>query len=483
MEKRNKFLTSKPFLMLVILAMAAFLLAAVFMHAYIGSFSRYLADDFCTSGKLKELGFWAAQSFWYTSWSGRFSFTFLVSLLESFGTSIVPLLPALYCGLLFISVYFFTDRIAHKLEIKLNLILKFFLASLFSFVLLYTIPAIGQDLYWMTGSATYLAPIIFGFVLMGVLVSTPAKNANILTKILYGALIVLLAIINSGFSEVSTVLQVVLLTFVIFAKRFRLENKKWDAWWILALLISLIGMTTMILASGNAVRQRGLSDNPGIITLVIKSAQYALTYIILWFAKKVHIVWASFTITSIISAWFIRTTKFRQLNQKRLQNSLIITLIALFLLVYVSFVPSTWATSNGPEDRVLIFPSVFLTLILIVSAIIVGYFLSKAMLQPLPQPFFFTITALILAAYFILAVPIYQARGVYEQKPDAANFAAAWDEREIIIQSQIASGQNEILVPIIENNLVGVEFIKENPTHWINICAAEHYQVDSFSAE
>ncbi|MEJ2571620.1 MAG: hypothetical protein P8Y98_13890, partial [Anaerolineales bacterium] len=64
-----------------VLILLAFVLPLV-LYAWIGIHSRYMADDFWTSGQLKELGFWEAQKYWYLSWSGRFSFTFLVSLVE-----------------------------------------------------------------------------------------------------------------------------------------------------------------------------------------------------------------------------------------------------------------------------------------------------------------------------------------------------------------------------------------------------------------
>jgi len=55
------------------------------MVAWIGFYSRYVADDFWTAGYLRTLGFWDAQRYWYLSWSGRYSFTFLVSLVEGPG--------------------------------------------------------------------------------------------------------------------------------------------------------------------------------------------------------------------------------------------------------------------------------------------------------------------------------------------------------------------------------------------------------------
>ena len=44
---------------------------------YLGSFSRFLADDYCTNATLVGRGFLGSQAYWYLSWSGRYSFTSL----------------------------------------------------------------------------------------------------------------------------------------------------------------------------------------------------------------------------------------------------------------------------------------------------------------------------------------------------------------------------------------------------------------------
>jgi len=56
--------------------------AALILVAYLGTFSRYYADDYCLSGGLLSGGFWSSQVSLYTSWSPRFSGTFLLNLSE-----------------------------------------------------------------------------------------------------------------------------------------------------------------------------------------------------------------------------------------------------------------------------------------------------------------------------------------------------------------------------------------------------------------
>jgi hypothetical protein len=64
-------------------------------HAYLGSYGRYIADDFCTASTLRRFGFLESQAYWYQTWSGRYAYTFVVSLTQAAGPSLTPWLPSL----------------------------------------------------------------------------------------------------------------------------------------------------------------------------------------------------------------------------------------------------------------------------------------------------------------------------------------------------------------------------------------------------
>src|ERR671917_175383 len=77
-------------------ASAALLLGAPLLaHAYVGLFTRYMADDYCTAAALRQAGLLAMQKALYVGWSGRFSFTLAAGLVETLGAGVVPYLPAL----------------------------------------------------------------------------------------------------------------------------------------------------------------------------------------------------------------------------------------------------------------------------------------------------------------------------------------------------------------------------------------------------
>ncbi len=486
MNKIKQFFFSKQWVWLILTGIILSLLLAVFTQAYLGSFSRYLADDFCTSGKLKELGFWGSQQFWYTHWSGRFSFTFLVNGLEQLGTTAPAYLPAVYCLLLLVSAYTLIAALVKRISVPVHPIIKILFAAYFSFLLLYGIPGIGQDLYWMTGAATYLAPIVVGLFLFALLItlSNPGRPLPTFLRWIFIPLTLLLALVNSGFSEVITVLQATILILAVLYQKWLSPHKKWDWLWLTALAVTLIGMAVMILAPGNTNRQASYPDHPNLINLVFLSVKYAGTYILLWLMKNTNLIWPGLILLSAASLMACQKLPPLSERQRRTLETIYLMLsVLLFALVFLSFVPSTWATSQGAEDRVLILPSVFLTLFALLSGAFFGVEFSTYEKQhPLGSKAFSGFFILLFAGislHFILAVPLYQAREVYSQKGEAAAFARAWDEREAAIQAQLDSGANTLEVPMIGSNLMGLEHIQNDPGHWINICAAEHYQVES----
>src|SRR5450756_1832449 len=62
---------------------------ALILYCYLGTFSRFYADDFCMSGYVVRLGFWQAQWFQYVTWSNRFTGMFLLSLSDLLGKSFI----------------------------------------------------------------------------------------------------------------------------------------------------------------------------------------------------------------------------------------------------------------------------------------------------------------------------------------------------------------------------------------------------------
>ena len=112
------------------------------VYALVGAFSRYTADDFCWAGTLRTEGFVQSNVHYYTNYSPRYSFTFLVNLTELAGPAIVPFLPTTAIALWLVAV---TWSFA---QFRFNLLHASILAGAFILGTLQTAPDLAQSLYW-----------------------------------------------------------------------------------------------------------------------------------------------------------------------------------------------------------------------------------------------------------------------------------------------------------------------------------------------
>ena len=55
------------------------------MFAYLGSFTRYMADYFCQAAETNKFGFLQTQARWYVNWTGRFASNLSIAAAVSAG--------------------------------------------------------------------------------------------------------------------------------------------------------------------------------------------------------------------------------------------------------------------------------------------------------------------------------------------------------------------------------------------------------------
>ncbi len=196
------------------------------VHAYLGGFARYIADDFCTLGTLRKLSFLGSQVNWYENWSGRFSFTFIVNLTQLAGPKLTPILPALALALWLLAVIFLILRWQRWLRISRSIILAFALSGLVIFATLEGSPNVYQSLYWQTGMLTYTLPLILLTAYLGWLLFYADELPD---KIRHSWAIPASGVatfVFGGFSETYVSVQTALLIALFILSTIMLRGKK-----------------------------------------------------------------------------------------------------------------------------------------------------------------------------------------------------------------------------------------------------------------
>ena len=129
-----------------------------------------------------------------------------------------------------------------------------------------------------------------------------------------------------------------------------------------------------------------------------------------------------------------------------------------------------------PEPRALIIARQTLILALLLLGGVLGI-LSHRLMDRIINVCFASILLLGVLWFY----PLRAVNQVWQQLPSAQNRAIAWDERQVEIEKQKASGLRVISVNVLDS-VSGVAELSPDPQFWVNRCAAGFYGVESIKA-
>jgi hypothetical protein len=198
---------SKSAARLVDSLLTAALVLSLFAYAYLGSHARYLGDDYSISNIVRTHGLLGSQIHWYEAWTGRFSFTFVASLLSLIGPATPRFVPGLILTLWFGATFWAIYKTSWPRAVLFT--------GFLIFATLETAPNVSQSLFWQTGALTYVAPLIALSLYAGVVSRGVSKGHNYF----YLACAGILTFVAGGFSDAYVVLQ----TFGLILSRVVVE--------------------------------------------------------------------------------------------------------------------------------------------------------------------------------------------------------------------------------------------------------------------
>jgi Family of unknown function (DUF6056) len=234
--------------------------AALIGYAGLGVFTRYVADDFCTAAGVAQHGWISFQTSWYVGWSGRVGATALATLVELGGQRLAWIVaPSLILSLAVVAT------VAIREAARLGIGRSFAIALVVAFAIVASLPDPFQDLYWLTGATTYIAPLVV-WILTFAVATRALRSSHQRWQVATGAL----ALLATTFSETAAAVGVAatgiaaLVTLIESASRpVRRVIGSFG-------LGSLAGALIVILAPGNAVRLTR-EPPPSLLTTVVDS--------------------------------------------------------------------------------------------------------------------------------------------------------------------------------------------------------------------
>jgi len=469
--------------------LGALMMIPLIVHAYLGGFSRYIADDYCTLGTLKNLGFLGSQLNWYNQWSGRYSFTFMVNLTQLAGPKLTPWLPALAVALWVLSVLCLFLQWQRWFEAPRSIILAFAPSTLVVFTTLHGSPNVYQSLYWQTGMLTYSLPLILLTAYMAWLLfvndGLPDNNRMAWAIPVSG----IAAFVFGGFSETYVSVQTALLIVLLILSSLTLRGRKrqqLNAVLGAGVFGSILAMAVIVLAPGTAVRRSLMLPSPDIYLLITKSIKDVYIFSVITLRRQPFIVLLSVTLPALVGLLTFPDYRARKPVQKgdwiRWFLPLYVIPIITAVMILASIMPSEYAISSYPDGRVLIMPVYFLFLGLILWGLTLGYRL-RSLIETQKAGTLLAVRLIFGLAVCALGVfGIISARALTGEIPTARQYSQEWDKRDQTLKTHSGDQDDPIAIPSLRHmgQLAEIDY---SPDYWVNRCVAQAYGVGAVIAK
>jgi hypothetical protein len=461
---------------------AAVAALALLAHAVVGSFSRYIADDFCTASSLHRLGFLGSQAFWYETWSGRYAFTAAVSAAQTIGPTLTPWLPFLVlAGWVGLVAWVAFGLLAPSSSILVALAL----GAVHALTTLEGTPTVYQSLYWETGVITYTLPLILGVGYAGWLVGFIDGRIGPRSTPLAAILSALAAFVLGGFSETFLALQATALALALVVVLFWIPESRRRAAWVLGagILGSLVSLATMLAAPGTAIRRGLMPEAPGLGPWT--EASLRDTY--LFIARTVKGSPAAIALAILVPLTLVFLLKVGDRDRQPVRRPrrwvpLIVLPVATPLLMLSTIAPYEYAVSSYPDGRVLVTTMFVLVGGMMLWAGCLGATASEQAV--LARPLVIRIAGLLglVVVAGVLLVVWRSAAMTLGPLEDSRAFAAAWDTRDQKLRD--AARQPGGVVPAASlRHMGGLAEIGRDPDEWINRCVAGTYGLEAVIAK
>lgn len=457
----------------------ALLATPLLAHAYLGFFTRYMADDYCTAASARD-GLLAMQKHFYLGWSGRFAFTFTIGLVESLGAWVVPFLPGVLTAALVAALAWAVAQFGCKWPAAL------LLAELVAFATFDDNKGgVFEAVYWQTGSLTYLLPLVLLTILAGYLARLyfrEGERAGIWRFVLCG----FVAFYAGGFSETYVMTQTAALAAALAACATLLRREGWTrvvAPLCAAMLGSLLAFAVVAAAPGNQVRQAALPPRIGLVPAATQTLESALAFV---FAEHNYPATAYVRLAALLAPLLLAFFAPREGEGRgraptegrgRVPAAMVVVPLATFAVVLAGLFPSFYAMSREPPARALLTTQ----FALVCGLVCWGWMLGAALRRAYPKPSRAVAACCFALALVMAAFPPYAARRTLVPVGKARALAAIWDRRDAEIRAAVARGERRLTVPA-DYNLGGTDMMTGDARWYVNECAAAFYGAETITA-
>jgi hypothetical protein len=475
-----------------ILAGAGFatMAASLALFAWLGTFTRFRADDYCDMALLQSgpllNGLWNR----YQTSSDRFSNLLFVALSNWIDPHSVAWLPAVMLILWTAGLTWLVRETRRAIGWQWPFPADLFPAASIAFFSILQAPNRFQILYWRSAMATHFAPIVYLTFFAAFLLMQIRRSAGRSPAVWMGPLVMVSAFFGGGFSEPPDAILIVTSLLALFAiwiwihgpsRRPALILLAWTlAGGLLALLVMFLSPWSQHpLASASSEGVPAAAGSPDLPSLIGYTFLYTLQFI----QDTVLTLYLPTLMTVIVGflaafGVFAYAAALPAPSTRRLLAAMLAALLLMFLLIATSFVPSVYGQHAYPEERARFAARVLLVTALMVEGACLGAWVAqwKNARSPL------TSGAVLLLCLVAALYPLRAGWNAVQQKlPLYQRWASAWDIRQTSLLADQAQGLQEVTTFQL-HSIEGVKELDPDPTQWVNRCAAAYYGFQSIKA-
>jgi Family of unknown function (DUF6056) len=443
-------------------------LTALIMHSYLGSFSRFIADDYCSAAEANKLGVFRAAWFWYITWTGRYSANLLDAIFGVLGPFFTPLVTMLILIIWLTALgSVFYLLLSPERETKERTLISTALAVSILFLTLTLTPNVRESIYWGQGMRSVVPPLILGTGYVLAFLWYKNHTWSTRSSIFWMISGLALSFGAGGFSETYTVFQLsaflLALGFLIITKRST-SQKNIFLFILLGFLGAMVSLLTVIRAPGNPFRQAYFPPPPPAMKLLTIAIQSFGAFWVGLFGSPDKILGLVGTIAIGIFAGTLINSKYDKAS-----TPFFVMLFGMGL-VFSCFPPSAYGLSDAPPDRTLVIPIYGLVLILFLFGISLEPLLSR-WIQVGPP-------ASIASALIIVVVAGISVNQMTASLNIYINYALAWQQFHTQMLAYHRAGLNNVQIStqkMNDNNWSGLDVLGDNPKFFVNKCVSNYY--------
>jgi hypothetical protein len=467
----------------ILLAVTALPLLAIGGIAYLGSFTRMHADDFCIASSMNSMGFASSVSFWYAHWAGRFMYLVFSLLMSLTGPSGAAIFPVVLLALLFLFLAWALAPILRKANWPHPAILTLASAGTILLVLLTTAPNLFQSVFWRDGQINYSFPLLGLTLLAGIVVRAwlePAWPAAVSI-----GLGLILAFISGGFAEIFDATQAALLALALVISLVLSDRKtraRLSPLLGAALLGAVVALILVVTAPGNQIRQEATGQTSNlarVIPLALRGGAIFMRDFLVqnrWWALGAVLV-------PFLAGWWLDPAPaalrsrigWRGLWAQAWFRGLILLPLSALLLAVAACAPSAYALNSYPDERSIFIPRAVLVTAMVISGALLAVGLRR--LNWLPHPALHLTLGRALPLVILMAALLAGGSSLwstFQQAPEFQSYAQSWDKRDGILLAGRQQGLTEITVVGLHARF-GIGDLRVEPDYWINGCMAGYY--------